>query len=294
MVLVNGPLRKSHVILNGRGRDYHVSNFPGPLSIKSVISGTATWQTAEGRFELRPGSALVLNDRQPYSITIESREIVETLCVFFREGFVEDAARTLTTADAQLLDEPWQAHTIQFHERLRPGDRILLPLVRRLHRTKDEGVVLQLAEALLRTDAATRAQAARLPAARKSTRDELWRRIQRGRNVIDGSLGEALDLQRVAREAALSAYHFHRSFTRLFGEPPHAYVTRCRMERAAALLTSTDMAVTDVCLACGYQSPGSFSSLFRKHAGVSPTEFRSANLARSKKYWPPRSVIFEA
>ena len=122
----------------------------------------------------------------------------------------------------------------------------------------------------------TRAQAAKVPAAKPSTREELWRRLHRGRNVIEGSLSEAIDLHQVAREAALSPYHFHRSFTRLFGETPHAYLARRRMERAADLLRSSDMPVTDVCCACGYESLGSFSTLFRKHAGVSPLQFRKS------------------
>jgi len=93
---------------------------------------------------------------------------------------------------------------------------------------------------------------------------------------MEGSLDQPLDLTRVARSAALSAYHFHRAFKRLFGETPHAYLTRRRMERARQLLRSTEMSVTHVCLACGYESAGSFSSLFRKYCGVSPAEYRRA------------------
>jgi AraC family transcriptional regulator len=281
MVLVNprgDALGQSHVILNGRGRDYHVPDFAGPLSIKSVLSGAATWQTAEGHFELRPGSCLIVNDRQPYSMTIESKHVVETLCVFFARGFVEDVARTLNTADAQLLAEPHRTHTVEFHQRTRPDDRALVRLLGKLHRTRDEAAVIELAEALLRADARARTQAGRLPAARLSTREELWRRLQRGRNVIEGSLAEPLCLDAVAREAALSPYHFHRAFTRLFGETPYAYLTRRRMERAQLLLKSTDWPVTEVCFACGYQSLGSFSALFRKHAGISPSSFRGTRI----------------
>jgi AraC-like DNA-binding protein len=262
------------VILNGRGRDYYVRDFPGPLSIKSVVSGAATWETGEGRFEIRPGSCLVLNDRQPYSITIESRTVVETLCIFFSRGFVEDIARGMTRSDAELLDDPWKDHALEFHHRVRAGDRTLIPLLRLLHRTGDEHLVWQLAELLLNAETGARALAANLPAVKRSTRQELWRRLQRGRNAIEGALDQPLNLRRIARESALSPYHFHRGFTRLFGETPNAYITRRRMERAAGLLRSTDMPVTDVCLACGYQSPGSFSSLFRLHTGMPPTEYR--------------------
>ena len=277
MVLVNprgDALWKSHVILNGRGRDHHVKDFPGPLSIKSVIRGSATWETDEGRFELGPGTCLIVNDRQPYSITVESKDVVETLCIFLARGFVEDVARAMTRPDEELLSKPSEHDAIEFHERLRADDRVLAPLLRQVHVTRDEGLLFRLARVMVELHVGARAQAAKLPAAKAATREELWRRVQRGRNVIEGSLAGPLDLERVAREAALSPYHFHRTFTQAFGETPHTYLTRRRMERAARLLRSGGMTVTDVCFACGYESPASFSTLFRKHAGVAPAEFR--------------------
>jgi len=264
----------SHVLLNGRARDYYVSDFPGPLSIKSVVSGRAVWETSEGRFEIGPGSCVILNDLQPYSITVESRQVVETLCIFFARGFVEDVARATARSDDELLADPLGQQPLEFHERVRTNDGVLTPLLERSRSGASENVVWRLAEALVKTHAETRAQAARLPAIKESTREELWRRVQRGRNVIEGSLTEPLNLHQVAREAALSPYHFHRSFTRLFGETPHGYFTRRRMERAADLLRSTEMPVTDVCGACGFESLGSFSTLFRKHTGSAPAQFR--------------------
>ena len=273
-----GPmLGKSHVTLNGRARDYYVRDFPGPLSIKSVLAGAAVWETDEGRFEIGPGSCLVINDQQSYSITVESREVVETFCLFFARGFVEDVQRATTTSDTALLDEPRRDLRLEFHERVRIGDSVLTPLLKRLYPAgNDESLILQVAEALVRLREDTMRDASKLPAAKASTREELLRRVHRARNVIEGSLAEPLSLHGVAREAALSPYHFHRSFTRLFRETPHEYLIRRRLEHAAALLKNTDMPVTGVCFACGFQSLGSFSSLFRKRTGASPMEFRKA------------------
>ncbi len=277
MLPVNPPsyeFWKSHVILNGRSRDYHVANFPGPLSIKSVLRGSAVWQTSEGCFELRPGSSLIINDRQTYSITVDSREIVETLCVFFAAGFVEDVHRSMTTADRVLLDEPVNDRRLEFEERLLRDSSDLTPLMRRLQRDRDEDAVTRVAERLVSLRNSGMRQATRLPAAKPSTRAELLRRVNRGRNIIEGSLSQPLTLSEVARQAALSPYHFHRSFTRLFGESPGAYATRRRMEYAAELLRAGDTSITDICSRCGYESPGSFSALFRRYMGATPTQFR--------------------
>jgi len=87
-------------------------------------------------------------------------------------------------------------------------------------------------------------------------------------------LTEKLPLQSIARLAHLSPFHFHRAFCAVFGETPHAYRTRRRLERASRLLKETDFPVTEVCLDTGFESVGSFSTLFRRRYGASPTEFR--------------------
>jgi AraC family transcriptional regulator len=201
MVLVNpgsAALWQSHVLLNGQARDYHVADFAGPLSIKAVLRGKAAWQTEEGRFEIRPGSCLLINNRQPYSITVESREQVETFCVFFKAGFVEDIQTTMTSPDRILLDQPVNNLRLEFDERLRTDDIVLTPLLRSLNRRREEQGVLRLAESLVALHKNTIDGASKLPAAKLSTRIELLRRVHRGRNAIEDSLSQPLSLDGVA------------------------------------------------------------------------------------------------
>jgi AraC family transcriptional regulator len=115
---------------------------------------------------------------------------------------------------------------------------------------------------------------ARVPAVRASTREELFRRLTIARSLLEASLQEPMHLEQVAAGACLSPFHLHRLFSQTFRETPHQYHLRRRLERAAHLLTATDLPVTQVCLDCGFQSPGSFSSLFRKTFGASPQQFR--------------------
>jgi AraC-like DNA-binding protein len=96
---------------------------------------------------------------------------------------------------------------------------------------------------------------------------------------MDEMLTEHLSLKSIARLAHLSPFHFHRAFSAVFGETPHAYRTRRRLERAARLLEETDAPVIDVCLQSGFESAGSFSTLFRRRYGASPVEFRRSHEA---------------
>jgi AraC-like DNA-binding protein len=289
-VLVNpgpGALGAAHVVLNARGRRHEVEGFPGPLSIKSVLRGTAEWRTDAGRFVLDPGRYLVLNEGRRYGMTVDSEMPVETLCIFFRHGFAEEAAWTRKTSEIRLLDDPEmpRGRAFEVAETLRPHDRWVSPELSRLRAGLAAGTapalwleerVHALAAALVRAERDLAGAADRLPAARAATRDELSRRLRRARDAAEAALGERLSLARLAREACLSTFHFHRAFTALFGETPHGYVTRRRLERARDALARSDRAVTEIALDHGFESPSSFSTLFRRRFGLSPRQFRLA------------------
>src|SRR5215213_9422914 len=97
------------------------------------------------------------------------------------------------------------------------------------------------------------------------------RHLLRAKDLADAHYAEALDVDDLARAAGLSRAHFSRAFRRAFGEPPHAYLLTRRLERAAALLRTTDRSVADICLSVGAQSIGSFTTSFTRAYGKSPT-----------------------
>jgi AraC-like DNA-binding protein len=97
----------------------------------------------------------------------------------------------------------------------------------------------------------------------------------RARDLADARYAEPLDVDDLARAAGLSRAHFSREFRRAFGISPHAYLLTRRLERAAALLRSTDHSVAEICLSVGLQSVGSFTSSFTRTFGASPTAYRA-------------------
>jgi AraC-like DNA-binding protein len=99
--------------------------------------------------------------------------------------------------------------------------------------------------------------------------------LSSAKSFIDEHYNQPIDLERIASQAAFSPYHFLRLFRQTFDETPHQYLTRRRIERARELLTMTDFSVTEVCFEVGYESLGSFSTLFRKYAGHSPQHYRA-------------------
>jgi AraC-like DNA-binding protein len=93
------------------------------------------------------------------------------------------------------------------------------------------------------------------------------------KDLIDREYARPLEVATLARESHASAAHFSRSFKRAFGETPHKYLVRRRIERAKELLRGTDLSVTEVSLEVGFKSLGSFSSAFRELVGESPGRY---------------------
>ena len=99
----------------------------------------------------------------------------------------------------------------------------------------------------------------------------------RARDAMDRAYAEPLDVRAVAAVAYVSEAHFIRTFRAVFGETPHRYLQRRRVERSMFLLRETSRSVTDICLDVGFNSLGTFSRTFREIVGESPTDYRAGN-----------------
>jgi len=94
---------------------------------------------------------------------------------------------------------------------------------------------------------------------------------------MDRSYAEPLDVSAVAAVAYISQAHFIRSFRSVFGETPHRYLQRRRVERSMFLLRETDRSITDICLDVGFMSLGTFSRTFREIIGETPSSYREGH-----------------
>ena len=104
--------------------------------------------------------------------------------------------------------------------------------------------------------------------------EEQNRRLLRARDAMDRAYAEPLDVRAVAAVAHVSEGHFIRTFRAVFGETPHRYLQRRRVERSMFLLRETDRSVTDICLDVGFTSLGTFSRTFRDIVGETPSAYR--------------------
>jgi AraC-like DNA-binding protein len=115
---------------------------------------------------------------------------------------------------------------------------------------------------------------------------DLLPHLRRARDHIDRNYAVPLDLDTVAAVAAVSKYHFIRCFEQTYGETPMRYLTRRRIERAQDLLRGANLRVTEVCMAVGFTSLGSFSAKFTRIVGESPVAYRNRWAAAGAPHIP--------
>lgn len=272
---------------HGCNTNYYSKTNDGHLSIKTMFNDRAYYETGDGqRFAVGDDHYLVLNQDQPYSICKESAIPIQSFCVFFPNGMVEDVLAGLITPDDRLLDNPTDAsmEKVYFFERLYPHGDCISPIMDVIRTRFYAGTMTngwreeqqhRLLVQLLDVHRDALRQAEALPAMREATRLELYRRVHIARDYIHASFHEALTLDDIANIAALSPHHFLRTFKAVFGMTPHQYLTQQRLERAQFLLEKTDLSVTHICMDIGFESLGSFSTLFRKNLGISPRQYRT-------------------
>ena len=255
----------------------------GPLSLKAVYAGRELHEVGRARFAVTKGRYLLLNDGQAHAH--EAAAGTEVFTVMFRKGLVEEVLTSLTAPPETLLQTPDVSSAPPgFFERTYPDDSTLSVLLSALRadaqrRDLDQSDLEErfhpLLVRLLELHHGVSRELETIPAVRFATRAELYRRLWRARDFIEASYQERVTLARIAAAAELSPHHLLRLFKKFFGETPHQLVTRRRLEHARQLLR-TGRSVTDTCFDVGFESLGSFSTLFKTRLGVSPAQYRRA------------------
>jgi AraC-like DNA-binding protein len=273
------------VFTSGRGHSYFAETPGLQLSLKCMFNGRALYRIPRAEFAVDDGGYLILNNRQPYSIEIASPTRVETFVLWFPDGWAEEVRNGLIRPNERLLDDPADdGMPVSFFERYTRHDETVSPKARELRHAFRSSEVIEddwleeklreLLAAMVESQLGVKRQTDALPAARASTREELWRRVNRARDFLHAHPGAPVRLSEVAAAACLSPFHLLRTFQSAFRQTPHQYLQQCRLERAKFLLEKTSIPVTAICLDCGFTSLGSFSTFFQKSCGMSPRQWR--------------------
>ncbi|MEL7531270.1 MAG: AraC family transcriptional regulator [Bacteroidota bacterium] len=256
-------------------------------SLKYVSKGDEIYTVAGRREVIGPEQFLLVNHDQEVSVSIHDDETVEGLCVFLSKELMDEVYRSLNTAEAVILATP-ESGNAQF-----PGSFACRYFVQQsalgkhlqqlseYHKTHQEDAFIddksslyQIAELLCQQQKLVKNQMNQLQSRKLSTREELYRRLMIALEYMHDNWYLPPKMPEVAREAALSEYHFYRLFRRAFGESPQQYLLALRLEKSCELLRKPQYSITEVADACGFYDVHHFNKAFRKRFGEKPSGMR--------------------
>ncbi|WP_144696634.1 helix-turn-helix domain-containing protein [Fictibacillus phosphorivorans] len=281
---------KSNYILHAKSAQFHWDG-TGLLSIKTFSNGKAYYKTNRGYFVVEEGSYLLLN-QGPYTITIDEQKEVESFCVFFQEDFANDVFRNLSASNHQLVDDPFSHHTpSSFFEKTYAQSPVLTHQMNLLkyntNQFQNDSSLLDeqfhsIMTALLREQMKTFKEIDRLDLVRKSTREEIYKRVNIANEYIRAFYDKQLTLDEIAAISCLSPNHLLRNYSTIYKKTPFQHIAELRIAKAITLLKTTEYSMTDITYEIGLNNPVSFSRLFKQHIGFSPLQYRKKVISDKK------------
>ncbi len=258
-------------ILNGRSKDFEGGADEPALSLKWMPEGTADYCSERRNHRLNGSTQLLLNRGQPYRMRMQG----ESFVLFFPKEAADAAWQALAKDAGAMPEAPSVAARAPA-----PLQQKLAGLRAASRQTHPVGADLLERSLALLNDVvalahARRRHAQRLPVIRKTTRDELFRRLVRAEAYL-ADVGVKATLSGAADAAALSPFHLIRVFESVYGMTPLAYAAAKRLDLAHALLIETTSPIAEIAASAGYENRNAFDRAFTRRFGKTPGAVRDA------------------
>lgn len=279
---------QTSLVLDSSSKEHYWQG-AGPLSLKLYLSGKATFKVSNRKYIIDEQSYLVLNEGEPYEVIINEETEVEAFCLFFRQNLISDYVRSQKLSDTELMGQPFpeERTEIEFCPHTFKRDEDFNLKIHALKRAIDvnvnalckETLLQDIIQSLVNRNHLVRQKEQRLDFVKKSTRQELIRRLLTARDFIHGSYQDQITLEDIAQASCLSVNHMLRTFKQAFRQTPNQYIQKLRIEKAKQFLVQNpEWSITKICYECGFKSLGYFSSLFKRYKGTSPSDYRSSQI----------------
>ncbi|MBC7884573.1 MAG: helix-turn-helix transcriptional regulator [Saprospiraceae bacterium] len=264
--------------------DVHLSR----LSIRCITGGEQYYKVGSHEHRVTPENYLVINQGQQYKTSYEADGNKEMMLIAFSPGFAEEILYSVMTKEDKLLDDPFQTvdHPIHFFEKTYESDAYISNTFTWFRQLMNEdmswkkivdldavysGVLIRL----LQIQRGVYSEINKINSVKFSTRKELYRRLTIGKEFLDNNLHRKISVEEVARIASLSPHHFKRTFKNLFGDSPHTYHVKKRLEYSRQLIEVGGKSVSEICQQVGFEDASSFIRLFKNYYECTPGGMKS-------------------
>jgi AraC family transcriptional regulator len=274
------------VIINCCATDIYYPEHWTPLSIKCAFNGKEYYKLKNTTYAVSDNNFLVMNQGGQYASYIPSGPVTES----FTLNFTQENLNLLATVNAgtglQLLDDPFkliQGRTT-FIEKLYPYNSSITLSIRRIKsliscRYRDNAAITEILYGILnelfRLNDKTALEADAIPAKKRVTREELYKRLTIVKDYISSCYPEEITLEHLSATCYLNPFHLLREFKKLYHITPHQYLIKTRLQEAERMIATSQKPIIRVLQEVGFSDPASFGKLFKKQFGVSPGAYRT-------------------
>jgi len=280
----------SIVILNCESKNIYYPKHWTPLSVKCAFNGNECYHFEKNSFCVSDKNFLILNEGSEYHSSIRSETLTNSFTINFTAQNIKEVFRGSSHHAIEQLDDPFKhdSGSPGFVEKLYPHSSFshLLAIKDIVQRKEfDQGylvelIYLTLGEMIILYNK-TSAEIDELAAKKRSTREELYKRLHKAKDHIDSCYHADISLQQLSEISLMNSFYLLREFKNAFNITPHQYLTQRRLKKAMHLLITTELCVDDVKGQVGFQDISSFSKLFKKVYGCAPAVFRKRHINES-------------
>lgn len=273
----SGPIENTVIIADTSDKYFYPEHRTPYLFVTNFLN-KGQYVLNKRQVEVSARQFYFLNANDTIEIRFSKADRLKTCLILFGDGFVEDCFQYLNSSEEELfnLPDPQPSSGIIFpnipFESNSVIQKNISALLQTRHKEDLDGTLFELISESLRLEGQAAKQLKRIKATKRSTKEELYRRLAAAREFMQDNVSQNLTIEQIAGEACLNKFHFLSNFKDVFSTTPHRYFTELKLQRALALLQCKKHSVTEVCFLVGFESPASFSNLFKKRFKTSPSE----------------------
>ncbi len=282
----------SNVIIDAKSSDVYYPPHNTTLTIKTVLRGEEHYTTKKCRYRVTENNFLLINPTNEYDSRIEFDSSVHSFAIFFSPQFIENVLSSITVSDNESIESPSRKNYLRdfpLIEKLYEKDRKITSILSSIKNASEsisgneiyiEEQMIFLLEYLFHTQEKIKKEINKISSVRKSTKLEIYKRLNTVKDYIESCYNERIKLTDLAKNACMCEHHMLREFKKYFHITPHQYLTNIRLEKSKEMLSENHKAISEISSAIGFEHQSSFSQLFVQKYKISPMKFRQ--LASSK------------
>lgn len=273
---------KGNKVVVSKLRQYAKSQIADAYSVKAVWAGQEHYRINGQSFTVGEGQFLVVNPGDEVEVAIESAKADWTTgtCLYVHPDMMDQVLNP-----DPLVDDRSATAAPLFQQVAMWQNSTLAPFITKARQAAwhqeaiSDVFYFSLAEVLQAYDAGTKKQINRIKAAKKTTREELYRRLACGKVFIEDRFRESITLSDMAQAACMSEYHFVRSFKQVYQQSPYQFMLSMRLQWSMQQLKNDQSSIQMIAWQAGFSDLASFSKHFKRRFGVAPSQLRPRSTA---------------